>query len=229
MSPTPYTRFFKRALVAMWALCTLVLLFMVVLLVNEMMKSGHDPLAVSYTPTSQAPAPATPDAKENQARDVTLFFGSADGRALAQETRRLNLGGSTVENSRTILLELIKGPSGSLVPIFPRASAPETGIRGVYLLEGGQLVIDLSHDILLNAARSSTCAEALLVYGVTNTLAQADVKGAKEDAVQSVRFLFDGSSPTDRFATHLDLSRPISPNAHWNAAPEATAPAAGSK
>jgi hypothetical protein len=225
-SSTRHTRFLRRALLAAWAMFTLILLFSVVLLVNEMMKLGHDPLAVSFNPPPP-PADAS-EAQANQAREVPLFFANADGTALAPETRRVELGDSTLDNCRAVLLELIKGPKkDTLTPIFPSIAAPESGIRALYLLEGGQLVVDLPHEILFDAAHGSTSMEALLAYGVANTLVQPAVKGAPEDAVQSVLFLVDGSSPTERFATHLDLSRPVAPDSRWNSPAADASPNAG--
>ena len=98
-------------------------------------------------------------------------------------------------------------------------------MRSLYLLEGGELVMDFSIQLELEARkRKSASLEALMVYGIANTLTQPDVKGADEPAVSTVRFLIEGSAPRESFPAHVDLSGPVAPDTGWLAGPQERAP-----
>ena len=96
-------------------------------------------------------------------------------------------------------------------------------VRAVYLLPDGELVVDFSYE-LAQDHQKSTSAEALLVYGVANTLTQAAVKGEREQAVRTVRFLVEGSTPHEWFECHLDLSEAVAPNPRWIQTPKEVRP-----
>lgn len=202
--------FFRKAGLAVWAMFTLILVFCVLLLANELMKSGKNPLdlkAIEEEESVSAKGPAT----VSQLEDVSIFVVSADGAMLVPERRSIPLGEFTVENCRAALEELKKPTrGGSTLPVLP-ASAE---CNAMYLTTGGELVIDFTRSFQQDIPRSAS-AEALLVYGVVNTLRQDSLKGAKSDSVKTVRFLVDGAVPGETFPAHLDLSRPIAPDAQW--------------
>jgi spore germination protein GerM len=212
---------FRQVLFAAWAMLTLVLFFCVVLLVKEMVDQGHDPLAVSTAPPPPPPSVAETEASEDMVRTAQLYFADAEGRVLLAETRQLPHHASTTENCREVLDALQKGPRGHLTPILP----PSAEVRALFLLESGELVIDFSIEFLSEQHRSAS-AEALMIYGIVNTLAQKTLKGQQEPAVQCVRFLVEGSSPEQSLPGHghLDLSHPIPPNTDWLGAPEDAQP-----
>jgi hypothetical protein len=143
---------------------------------------------------------------------VTLYFADTEGKSLAPDLGRIAITDSTVENCRNALDALLKGPRDGLTPILP----PPAAIRGVYLLEDGELVVDCSMDLETELKRiRSASLESLLVYGVVNTLTQPAVQGAKDVRVTKVRFLIEGSSPRETFPSHLDMSNPIAPDPGW--------------
>jgi hypothetical protein len=210
---------------SLWALLSLVLLFTVVLLVREMVKSGKDPLAAlrpRAAASAQTPAPAQTAAPQANLgmREVSLYFASRDGRRLEAETREIPCGDSLVENCRAALEALLRGPtSPDLAPVLPANAR----IRGLYALERGEIVIDFSSEMKTEHIRfQSLSLEALMAYGVTNTLCQRALRGGG-DSAQQVRLLFDGSPP-DTFPAHLDVAQAIAPDAEWTA-PERETPA----
>lgn len=208
----------RKLLLAVWSMATLVLLFCVVLLVREMIRTGRDPLAAlrpEPRPQPGQPAPVGPLDTTPGTRDLTLYFANADAHGLAPETRSLEHGDSTVENCRGALKALIAGPKKPLTPILPA----NTQIRGLYLLEGGEMVVDFSRELISERGRfTSASTEALMVQGVVNTLTQEAVRGKAGPPVQRVRFLFEGSPPYETFPAHIDLSDPVAPDRDWIAA-----------
>lgn len=207
----------RRTLLWIWAMATVALVACVGLLVRELMREGGDPLALVKPETKAAPPPqagsgAVPFSAA-ATREITLYFADAEGKALVAETARIETGDSTVENCRKALEALIHGPRDILTPILPAS----TRIRGIYLLEHGELVVDFSMEMAneLKNVRSASL-ESLMVYGVANTLASDALRGGKDETgVSRVRFLIEGSAPHENFPTHLDLSGPVKPDSRW--------------
>ena len=160
----------RQFFMAVWGLGTLVLLFVVVLLVGQLMKNGQDPFdPLRAKQSKNAPAPAAKTATPMGQHPVRLFFGDGEGRALAPEERVMDFSDSTQENCRRALALLITGPQPEHTAIFPA----QVQLRALYLLDSGELVLDFSRDLLSAGARlKSASFEALLVYGVVNTLTQ---------------------------------------------------------
>ncbi len=201
----------RRTLLWVWAMATVALVACVGLLAREMMRGGVAPLAFMRTEPKAATVrtePAAPMAN----KEITLYFADAEAKMLAPESAHIEAGDSTVENCRKALDALIHGPRDILTPILPSS----TRIRGLYMLEGGQLVVDFSIEFTreLKKARSASL-ESLMVYGVVDTLANDALRGAKEGGVANVRFLVEGTAPHESFPAHLDLSGPIKPDSRW--------------
>jgi len=199
-------RFYRRTLLGVWAMFTLVLVFCIAILLNAMSEQGvENPLApVPRGAGESAPAPV----ETVESRDVTLYFANREARGLVGEPRAFERTNSTIENCRAILEELARGPRTPLVPILPT----DTVVRGIYMIEQGQLVIDLSREVEQGIPKS-TSAEGLMVYGIVNTLTQEELAG-DEGPVRRVRFLFEGAGQ-DRFPRHIDVTSPVSPNDGW--------------
>lgn len=204
----------RRVMLSIWAMATLVLLFCVILLVLEMLRTGTDPMALlRATPESQTAkaAPRTPVVLGS--REVPVYFAAPGGGYLLAERRRIDIAPSIVDNCRAALTELIAGPTRLHAPVLP----PQTKVRGLYLLEDGELVVDLSGDIQPeNPALRSAELEALMVYAVVNTLCQPDLRGEDQDEIKRVRFLIEGSPPQERFPSHIGLTEALAPDARWN-------------
>lgn len=214
---------FRRVMLSLWAMATLVLVFVLGLLVREMVRAGEDPLALLHRPAENQVARSAPHppAAPLGTREITLYFAAADGVSLVPEKRRIEIVSSAVENCRSALRELIAGPSRLHFPVL----AATTEVRALYLLEDGELVIDFSSDLQAESAGLRGAAlETLMVYAVVNTLTQPELRGEHAQGVRRVRFLIEGSPPQETFPAHLDLTAPIGPDQHWMHAP-GTAPA----
>ena len=208
-----------RLALTLWAMGTLVLCFVVVLLVNEMIKAGDNPLSAFQTGPDDTPLPPAPDthsAGSLGTREVSLFFVSEDGHGLYAESVVIEFSGRTVENCRKALQALIAGPKQDfLYPLLPEQTRP----RAMYLRDNGELALDLSSEMLLahHRARSAEM-EALMAYGIVNTMTQPALQGEGDIVVRSVRFLFDGVPPHESFPAHLDLSVPLVQDRRWTQA-----------
>lgn len=207
----------RQLFMALWGLGTLILLFVVILLVSHLMKSGQDPFD-AVRPRAAVPTAATaPRAVTSLGqRSVQLYFADAEGKALAAEERAIEFSDSTQENCRNTLNLLLAGPqSESLGAVFP-AQVP---LRALYLQESGELVLDFSRDLISAGARlKSASFESLLVYAIVNTLTQPSLQAKGGLPVRQVRFLFEGAPPQEGFPAHIDLSAPIRPDSTWLAA-----------
>ena len=203
--------FFRKAGLAAWAMFTLILVFCVLLLANELMKSGTSPLDLSKIEEKENSVLVQSPTSSSQLTNVPIYVISADGAALVREGRSIPFGEYTVDNCRAALDEL-KKPTQNIgcSPVLPQIAE----YNALFLLPSGELVIDFKLT-WQNAVPKSASAESLMVYGVVNTLMQADLKGANSEQVKSVRFLFEGQAPTDLFPVHLDLSAPITPDPQW--------------
>jgi hypothetical protein len=207
----------RNILLSLWAMLTLVLVFALFLLANEMVREGRDPLGLlrgnEATATVSATAASRPrPAASRGSREVDLFFARKDGMGLAPEPRRVEVTASTVENCRAALQELRKGPSRASIPVMPA----NTTVRALYLLQDGELVIDFARDLHADKAQENSVAlEALMVYGIVNTLAQQELRGEEDPAVRRVRFLIEGAAPLEGYPAHLDLTKPVGPNRDW--------------
>lgn len=218
MNETQRKRFYRQALLAVWAMVTLVLLFTLGLLAYEL--AGQEFTSRFFSPrtpseptsaASSSPAPAAPT------REVLLYFGNHDAGLLRPEPRHIEIAGSTVDNCRQALRALIQGPQDILVPVLPAA----TQIRALYLLENGELVVDLSREIAPEQVHSMS-SEALMVYAIANTLCQPALQGADNAQVQTVRLLVEGAPPQGEFPGHIDLAEPYAPDSGWVARQENT-------
>ena len=211
----------KKLFLSLWAMATLILFFCVVLLIREMLDSGQVPLQslrrATTTETQEANA-GQPGGTTFAPRETQLYFANEDGRGLSGERRDVPYGENTIENCRKALEALIEGPHEAHAPIVPE----KTKIRALYLLPGGELIVDLSRELRLGFAQyNSVSSEALMVYGIVHTLTQPSLRGEDLKEVHSIRFLFEGAMPDLDFPGHIDLQDPVGPDIRWVAGQEA--------
>jgi spore germination protein GerM len=210
-------RIFTRLGLAVWAMATLVLCFVIAILVNEMLRNGQSPLASfkNAVQTEDNAAPAKPQSSTGPAgtKEIQLYFCAENGQGLAPEPATIEFAASTVENCRRAIAGLIGGPrQNGFSPILPANAR----LRGLYLLDSGDLVVDFASEVALAHARlKSAGMEAMLVCGIVSTVTQPALQGQDKAAVKRVRFLVEGAPPTDGFPSHLDLSQPITPDPGW--------------
>ncbi|NLV44083.1 MAG: GerMN domain-containing protein [Candidatus Hydrogenedentes bacterium] len=199
-----------------WGWITLLLCFILVLLINQMLSQGQNPLTSLTEGADELPEQSGHVQNTQESfgtREVTVFYASEQGHVLATETAVIEYSAQTVENCRRTLAHLIAGPKQSfLLPLLPE----QTRVRGLYLQANGELVIDLSTELLLahNCPRSAEM-EALMAFGIVNTMMQPELTGEDGIAVKQVRFLFDGSAPQELFPAHLDLNDPLVQDKRW--------------
>jgi hypothetical protein len=204
----------QKFLFALWAMFTLVLLFVVVLLIREIALNGRNPMGAFEVAeeSNESPAPAASRTSSLGEREIQLYFAAADGHALAPEKRRLPFSESTVENCKTVLGALIAGPqSAEIAPILN----PATTIRAAFLRPDGELVINFSRELKEGSRHSSATLETLMVQGVVQTVAQNALQNPREPQVRRVRFLIDNELPSEAFPAHIDLSEPVAPDSQW--------------
>jgi len=220
MSEASRNRFFQKTILAAWAFITLVLAVVILLMVNERAEQKR---TTTGTASAGAGTPATPAANsapvrssENE-RVVRLYFATPDGAALAAEDRAIGFHESTIDNCRAALEAVLGGPRESLSPVAPATAS----IRGVYALDGGRLLVDLSREVAQGLPRSAA-AEALFTQSLAHTLTQTTLQTPDGIRVLSVRVLIEGFPAVNSFASHLDLSDFITPDPEWlQAAPPA--------
>lgn len=206
MNDTPKPRHILRsALLSMWGLLTLILVFTLGMILYEQYQEGQNPLAfaIRETPAS-VPTPAQP-VETIEASDVSIYFATPNSIHVRPETHRIPLGSSTVRNCQAALNLIIEGPkSGDLIPVMSN----RTTVRAMYLLENGELVVDFSRTLEAGHVKSTT-AELLMVRSITGTLFQRELRGANDLGVKWIRFLFEGAPYQQTFPAHIDLSDPI--------------------
>lgn len=216
MKSSEKTSIMRRFGILVWAWVTLILCFILVLIVNQMLSEGRTPLgALNGEPD------ALPEAGEHVqntqesygTREISVFFAAEQGHVLATESAVIEYTPRTVENCRRALQRIIEGPKQKyLLPLLPE----QTRIRGLYLKPDGELVVDLSTEMLLAHNRPrSTEMEALMAFGIVNTMMQPQLQGEDGITVTQVRFLFDGAVPQELFPEHLDLGEPLVQDKRW--------------
>lgn len=122
---------------------------------------------------------------------VTLYFASEDGTMLVPEQRRIELN-SSVQQEKTIIEELIKGPqTEGLLPTMPA----ETIVKDV-TVKDGICQVDLSFDL---KSKFFTTPESkyIMIYSIVNTLTESS-------KINKVAFLVDGKKDIE-FTKDIDL------------------------
>jgi spore germination protein GerM len=131
---------------------------------------------------------------------VTLYFPSASGDTLVQETREIVDTKRPSDRGTQILAALLEGPQqpGAL-PAVPEG----TTLRNLWVRDDGNAYADFSEE-LLGAADHGSADEILTVYAIIDSLT------ANVPTIRRVGILVAGKE-RESFG-HLDLSRPLPPN-----------------
>ena len=197
----------RIALLSTWGMITLVLVFVVSLLSYKMYQQEQDPLSYAEDNhlAAQGMTATSLPLSPSKTIGIDLFFASPTNTQLVSQQHYIELTTSTLENCRQALNALIVGPTSSaLSPIL----SGKTRIRGMYLRDNNELIIDFSRDLEAGHIDSAS-ADMLLVEGITQTLTQVALHAENDRSVHSIRFLFEGSPYQGTFPSHYDLSAPI--------------------
>jgi len=136
--------------------------------------------------------PPPPDMKR-----VKLYFSESKSKYLVYEERKIVASLEIIEEVKSILEELIKGPhDSSLSATLP----PETEIRAAYIRDNC-LYIDFSSSLRDNHPGGST-GELLTVYSIVNTLLD------NFPSQSYVQILIEGM-PEETLAGHIDIRNPL--------------------
>jgi spore germination protein GerM len=159
-------------------------------------------------PRWRAPAPAAvpppaPITVETRTIKATLYFVAEDGAALVPVERDVPFGEGTAEQAKRIIESQVAQPPAGQRSAIP----PGTSLRALFLLGGGQAYVDLTREVAA-AHPGGTLNELLTVYTIVEALT------TNLPAITSVHLLVDGRE-VDTLAGHVDLRRPLRPNAEW--------------
>ncbi len=212
----------RSGMFTLWGVATLILAICVGLLLYGRAEEGESGFDLSLAKSPEARSvPMLEDGGPTESRDVHLYFADPNAIRIEAETRSIAYVGDTIDNCRNALQALIEGPRGGLIPVVPEG----TKIRGVYLLEGGELVVDFSRELELSKVESATgqqvalissaTAELLMIRAIVATLVQPQLKAADDRPIRKIRFLLEGSPPQDKFPAHIDLSDPVEFDVGW--------------
>ncbi|HOD50692.1 MAG TPA: GerMN domain-containing protein [Candidatus Hydrogenedentes bacterium] len=220
-------RFLKQALLGFWAMLTVILVMALALIVFNMVQQGQSPFPVlpaGAQASSAQPGAETPALSETR-RDVPLFFASEDGRLLVPEIRVLTLGEDTIANYHTALDALIQGPEGMFTPV----AAPGTRVKGIFVMEDGELIVDMSMETVSGLRKQpSVSSEMLFLQSIVHTLSAPELLGADATPVAKVQILIEGASAEESFKdAHCDWASPLVRDPHWLAGNEPLEPQNG--
>ena len=158
-------------------------------------------LVIGTLQTGKAPEEVIPavDVPSSVAREVLLYFASADGQTLLAEPRQI-AGCELDEDCMTSTVQaLIAGPSADMVPILP----PRATLRGL-TVDGSLVKVDFSRE-LIDAHPGGTQSELLTVYGLADTLT------VNFPHLRQVQILVEGE-PVATLKGHVDLRQPVYPD-----------------
>jgi hypothetical protein len=149
-----------------------------------------------------APAPLPPAASGRKIK-ARLFYVADSGMKLASVERDVAYGEGPVAQAREIISAQIAPVVEPLVSAVP----PGTALRAVFITEGGEAFVDLSHDVV-SSHPGGTLGELLTVYTLVNALTE------NLPAITAVQVLVDGKE-VETLSGHIDLRRPLAKNLTW--------------
>ena len=133
-------------------------------------------------------------------KTVKLYFSEPKSEYLVYEEREIVASPEIIEEAKSILEELIKGPyDSSLSTTLPS----ETEVRAVYIRDN-YLYIDFSSSLRDKHPGGST-GELLTVYSIVNTLLD------NFPSQSYVQILIEGM-PEETLAGHIDIRKPLGKN-----------------
>jgi hypothetical protein len=131
--------------------------------------------------------------------NVRLYFESPNGDGLVSEEREIAFAEDLTTQLRTVVEELVRGPTGDLLPTL----SADTRVLEVFVTARGVAYVNLSSEA--TALPGGSREELLTVYSVVNSLV------TNFPAVSRVQILVEDRMASS-FAGHVDVSRPLPPD-----------------
>lgn len=131
-------------------------------------------------------------------KGVVLYFSDSEGEYLIGEKREILKKGLIETEASELIVELMKGPRGKLLPTLPH----ETKLLAVRLNTDGVAKVNFNQSLSRNHPGGSS-AEVMTVYSIVNSL----VLNFPE--IKRVQILIEGKE-VETLKGHLALKRPIS-------------------
>jgi hypothetical protein len=164
--------------------------------------------------TSVADQVAPPVAASRKIK-ATLFYVAPDGVGLLPMERDVLFGQGTLEQAKRILEAQFETAPSSLTSAIP----PGTKVRALYVTDHGEAYVDLSGEVA-TAHPGGSLNELLTVYTIVEVLT------TNLPALNAVQLLIDGHE-VDTLVGHVDLRRPLGPDARWVEPLQPAQPAGG--
>jgi spore germination protein GerM len=157
--------------------------------------------AAAAEEAAAASEPATAVAADPERRiNVRLYFEAPDKDGLLPEERDVAFSPDLARQLRTVVEELVRGPSQGLVATLP----PATRVNDVFVLAHGVACVSLSGEVSAGLPGGSR-AELLTVYSIVNTIV------TNFPAVSRVQLVLNDQLATT-LAGHVDIGRPLPPD-----------------
>jgi len=130
-------------------------------------------------------------------KEVLLYFSDSEGEYLIGEKREILKKKVVKEEAKEIVIELIKGPKGKLIPTLP----PRTKLLTLQINDAGVARVNFNPALSKDHPGGSS-AEMMTVYSIVNSLA------LNFPQIKRVQILIDGK-PIETIAGHLSLKQPV--------------------
>jgi spore germination protein GerM len=142
----------------------------------------------------------TPPPKKPEKKVITLYFSEEEGEYLVGEKREISKKGRMEEEAKEVLMELIKGPKGALIPTLP----PRTRLLTLQIDRSGLAKVNFDQSLSKDHPGGSS-AEMMTIYSIVNSLT------LNFSRIERVQILIDGKI-VESIAGHISLKNPISSN-----------------
>ena len=176
----------------------------------------HRPAQPTQNRTQSSPPTTTSKPAENQANqrriNVKLYFASNNSTLLQAEDRFVPYHDNLHDQAFEVLKELVKGPSGELIPTIPEG----TLARDLFITKDGVAYADFSAALSANHTGGSL-SEMNTVFSIVDTLT------LNFPEIKRVQILIEDQA-VDTLNGHLDLSRPLKQDLSFVAAAQRAKP-----
>jgi spore germination protein GerM len=153
--------------------------------------------AAADAAAAEAAAGETAAAGPSRRINVRLYFEAPDRDGLLPEEREVAFSADLAEQLRTVVEELVKGPTTELLATLP----PGTRVQEVFVQARGVACVSLSAEASTGLPGGSK-AELLTVYSIVNSIV------TNFPAVRRVQLVVN-DQVVSSLGGHVDLSRPL--------------------